>query len=68
MHYLAIQLAKCSEFYLIITPNSLKCAYELNFLVRHTSLTANASVVAEARKLTYKPILIMYDAIASAQT
>jgi hypothetical protein len=30
-------------------------------------LTANASVVAEVRKLTDKPILIMYDAIASAE-
>jgi len=63
-----IQLAKYSGFYPIITTSSLKHADELKSLGATHVIDRNASVVAEVRKLTDKPILIVYDAISSADT
>jgi len=68
MQYLVIQLAKYSGFYPIITTSSLKHADDLKSLGATHVIDRNASVVTEVRKLTDKPILIVYDAISSADT
>ena len=66
--YLVIQLAKYSGFSPIITTASLKHADELKSLGATHVIDRNASVVAEVRKLTDKPISIVYDAVSSADT
>ena len=68
MQYLVIQLAKYSGFDPIITTASLKHADDLKSLGAAHVIDRNASVVTEVRKLTDKPILIVYDAISSADT
>jgi len=68
MQYLVIQLAKYSGFHPIIATSSLKHADELKSLGATHIIDRNAPVVTEVRKLTDKPILIVYDAISSADT
>lgn len=63
-----IQLAKYSGFHPIITTSSLKHADELKSLGATHVIDRNASVVAEVRKLTDKPISIVFDAVSSADT
>ena len=68
MQYLVIQLAKYSGFYPITTTFALKHADEVKSLGATHIIDRNVSVVAEVRKLTDKPILIVYGAIANADT
>jgi NADPH:quinone reductase-like Zn-dependent oxidoreductase len=68
MQYPVIQLAKYSGFYPIITTSSLKHTDDLKSLGAAHVIDRNASVISEVRKLTDKPILIVYDAISNADT
>ncbi|EDR00176.1 uncharacterized protein LACBIDRAFT_314747 [Laccaria bicolor S238N-H82] len=63
-----IQLAKYSGFHPMITTTSLKHADELKSLGATHVIDRKASVVAEVRKLTDKPISIVFDAVSSADT